>query len=279
MRRKTIVFKGQSLKKVILLSIGITFLLINNSTAQMKDNFNDSSAKNQSIKVLELRNYLMKPGKRDSFITFFEDNFIKSQNALGGYVLGQYRVKDGENNFFWIRGFKTMQARSKYLPEFYHSEFWKARRNTANDLINNNDNVYLMRALNLSSETADMAFSSNEIGSKKGLTVLDFYVANGRLDEMISFFRKVYIPFLIGLGISDFTTWEGETEVNDFPGLPVFQDGNLIITISHFTDEKEYLEKMKLLNSIDNQKMKIAFHDIVTTKTTIILYPTDKSFY
>ncbi len=269
---------GELVKNGVLILIATTFFIIPNTNAQMANIAKDSSGKNQSIKVLELRNYLLKPGKRDSFITFFESNFIESQNSLGGYVIGQYRVKGADDNFLWIRGFNSMDSRSKYLLEFYKSPFWKARKTRANDLINNNDNVYLIKPLSITGENADTSINSNEFGKKKGLTVIDFYIANGKLNELIPFFRNTYIPFLKHIGIIDFTTWVSETQENDFPILPVFQDKNLLVTISYFRNEKVYMEKIRQLNSLTNQKMKIALHDIVTTKSTVVLYPTDNSF-
>ncbi|MEO5501405.1 MAG: NIPSNAP family protein [Ginsengibacter sp.] len=257
--------------------IGVTFFNIINTNAQMKLSAISATAKNKSIKVLELRNYLLKPGKRDSFINFFEANFIKSQNALGGYIIGQFRVKGAPDNFFWLRGFEDMDSRSKYLPEFYKSEFWKERRTIANDLINNNDNVYLIKPLSLSGENKDTAINSSDIGKLGGITIIDFYIANDKLDELILFFRNKYVPFLRGLGILDFTMWRSETQVNDFPSLPVFQDKNLLVTISHFKNEKEYMAKRKKINSLTHQQMKISMNEVVTTKTTIILYPTVNS--
>lgn len=73
---------------------------------------------NQNIKVIELRNYLVRHGRRDEFINLFEENFVGSQNILGGHILGQYRVKGADDNFFWIRGFKDMPARYKFLKRF-----------------------------------------------------------------------------------------------------------------------------------------------------------------
>ncbi len=40
---------------------------------------------NQNIKVIELRNYVIRPGRRDEFIKVFEENLTQSQNILGGY--------------------------------------------------------------------------------------------------------------------------------------------------------------------------------------------------
>lgn len=97
------------------------------------------------IGVIELRNYLIKLGLRDRFIHYFEENFIEPQEALNGYLLGQYRVKGADDNFFWIRGFKNMQERSHFLPTFYYGPVWKQHKEIANAMLANNDNVYLLQ--------------------------------------------------------------------------------------------------------------------------------------
>lgn len=265
-----------SMKAAIL--IAVIFLLNTNTQSQMKNTTKETTAANQTIKVLELRNYLTKPGQRDKFISYFESDFIDSQNAIGGYVLGQFRVKDADDNFFWIRGFHDMASRSRYLPEFYRGSFWKERRNLVNDMIINNDNVYLLKPLTLSEDPQDTAVNSNEFGKKQGLVVIDYYIANTRLKELIEFFKSKYLPCLKANDISTTTSWVSELTENDFPGLPVFQDKNLLVTITPFKDEAEYQLKLKQLNADSNQKILTGLREIVTTKTTVILYPTSKSF-
>ena len=141
----------------------------------------------------------------------------------------------------------------------------------------NNDNVYLLKPLSLSGDTPDTAVNSNEFGMKKGLVVIDYYVANTRLKELITFFRSKYLPFLKGNGVST-TAWVSELAENDFPGLPVFQDKNLLVTITPFKDETEYRLKLIQMNADSNQKLLTELREIVTTKTTVILHPTEKSF-
>lgn len=253
------------------------FLPSSTTHAQMKNTTKEVTAADQPIRVLELRNYVTKRGQRDKFISYFETNFIASQNAIGGYILGQFRVKDAEDNFFWIRGFNDMASRSRYLPEFYRGAFWKQRRDYVNDMLINNDNVYLLKPLSLSEDQPDTAVNSNEFGKKKGLVVIDYYVANTRLKELIEFFKSKYLPFLKDNDIST-TSWVSEPAENDFPGLPVFQDKNLLVTITPFKDEAEYRLKLKQMNAVPNQKLQTELREIVTTKTTVILHPTKRSF-
>src|SRR5918997_78386 len=144
--------------------IAVIFLLSATARTQVKNTAEGITAADQSIRVLELRNYVTKPGQRDKFISYFETNFIDSQNAIGGYILGQFRVKDADDNFFWMRGFDDMASRSRYLPEFYRGVFWKQRRNDANDMLLNNDNVHLLKPLSLSEDQPGTAVNSSEFG-------------------------------------------------------------------------------------------------------------------
>lgn len=262
---------------VAAMLMALIFLPASDTLARMKSTTREVTAADQPIKVLELRNYVTRPGQRDKFIAYFETNFIDSQNALGGYILGQFRVKDADDNFFWIRGFNDMAARSRYLPEFYRGAFWKQRRNRANEMLLNNDNVYLLKPLKLSEDQSDAAVNSNEFGKKKGLVVIDYYVANTRLKELIEFFKSKYLPFLKVNDIST-TSWVSELAENDFPGLPVFQDKNLLVTITPFKDAAEYRLKLKRMNADSNRKLLTELREIVTTKMTVILHPTKKSF-
>jgi hypothetical protein len=255
----------------------VMFLPNSGAGSQMKNIAREVSAADQPIRVLELRNYVTKPGQRDKFIAYFEANFIDSQNALGGYVLGQFTVEGAEDNFFWIRGFNDMASRSKYLPEFYRGAFWKQRRDYVNDMLVNNDNVHLLKPLSLSEGHGDAAVSSNEFGNKKGLVVVDYYVANTRLKELTEFFRSKYLPFLQLNGIST-TCWVSELTENDFPGLPVFQDKNLLVTITPYRDEAEYRLKLRQMNADSGRKLAEELREIVTTRTTLILHSTKKSF-
>ena len=141
----------------------------------------------------------------------------------------------------------------------------------------NNDNVHLLKPLSLSEGPADTAIDSNMFGKKKGLVVIDYYVANTRLKELVAFFKSRYLPFLKSNDIST-TPWVSELAENDYPGLPVFQDKDLLVTITPYKDEAEYQLKTKQINADSNQKILTELREIVTTKTTVVLHPTKKSF-
>lgn len=235
---------------------------------------------NQTIKVIELRNYLLKPDKRDSFIDYFEEHFTQSQNVLGGYTLGQFRVKDEADHFFWVRGFHDMPSRKKFLNDFYYGPVWQQYRNVANGMLANNDNVHLLRPLGIGDGTIDSlpAFNSNWFGNHKGIAVATFYTANQKRDKLIDFFKTQYVSLLNTAGITDISFWISETLPNDFLQLPVFQDKNLLVSIAFYKDEQEYQTKAKLLTARMTEDQKNAILDLVTLQHSLILYPTKKSF-
>lgn len=184
------------------------------------------------MNVIELRNYLLKPGKRDEFIQYFKDHFVESQHEMGAYTPGLFRIKNEDNRFFWIRGFDNMKQRSRFLPAFYGGEVWGQFGPAANDMMLEWHNVYLIKPLTENKE----AFSQN-----KGFFVIDYYKAkDNQRSKLIDFFSKEYISFLNEQNIKSITLWVSEMAENDFPRLPVYQDENLLIVITEFNNEAEY---------------------------------------
>ncbi|HUR97362.1 MAG TPA: hypothetical protein VMZ26_04760, partial [Pyrinomonadaceae bacterium] len=229
------------------------------------------------IRVLELRNYLIKPGRRDEFINLFEENFTRSQNILGGYTLGQYRVKGADDNFFWIRGFKDMSTRIKFLNDFYYnSPDWKRNKSVANSMLLNNDNVHLLKPLN--EGASNSGFSTNWFGRTKGIAVVDQYTSNTKLEKLIEFMKTKYSPMLDKEFSENTSLWISEPTPNDFTALPVFQDRNLLVRITFYKSELEYQEKMKGIDSKMDEALRAEMADLVTIKNTLIIYPTEKSF-
>ena len=233
-----------------------------------------SRSDSTTVGVLELRDYLINHGQRDRFVDYFEANLIAPQQSLGGNVLGRYRVKNNEDNFFWMRGFESMKSRSAFLPAFYYGDFWKQHKKIPNGLLANNDNVYLLRPLVLIKDSLVPANSVNSasLNPGKGIAVIDFYISNTKLDKLLKLFANEYLPLWGECGINRYTLWVSEMEKNDFTILPVFQDKNLLVVISFFQNELDYSEKMGLLRSKQNERLAADLLDAVTIKNTIILY-------
>jgi hypothetical protein len=223
------------------------------------------------IKVLELRNYLLKPDTVGSFRKLFNDQFVAPMKELGGYTVGQFRLNNDADRFVWMRGFTDMKARFDFLKAFYlNSPVWKKYRNDANSMIVNSDNVYLLRPLEINNLTVGDA--EKPFKNKNAVVVVDFYVCNSTLDKTISLFKTDYLPFLKILEVNDVTLWVSEMAENDFPRLPVFQDKNLLVSITVFKNQQEAKSKLKRIDSptiVLNNSLK----ELVTTRNRIILYP------
>jgi len=244
----------------------------------IKDMIKNLLETNQNINVLELRNYLLKPNRADEFRIYFNNHFVKPMAELGGYTLGQFKINGVNDRFVWMRGFTDMGTRIKFLNDFYmNSPTWKEFGPGANDMMINSDNVYLLRPLNInnSSKEQSKGINSNALKTDKGIVVVDFYICNSTLDKVINLFNSSYVPFLKTLDIHNITLWVSEMSENDFPRLPVFQDKNLLLTVTTYKDENEYKIKQKQINSMTTE-LKNSILKLITTQSNLILCPIRK---
>lgn len=228
----------------------------------------------QNIGVIELRNYLLKPNTYAKFQALFNAQFVEPMNELGGYTVGQFRLEGKPDHFVWMRAFQDMKTRVDFLNAFYlNSAVWKKYRNEANGMMANSDNVYLLRPLaesgNLNEATT---VRKSDLIKHDGMTVVDFYICNGRLEPTIDLFKKEYLPYLKTLGVSP-TLWVSEMAENDFPRLPAFQDKNLLVAMTAFQNEQDYKSKIKKIDSLDPE-LKEKILELVTVHNRIILYST-----
>jgi len=230
---------------------------------------------NKNIKVIELRNYLLKRGFTNKFNAYFSDHFIQPMLGMGVPILGKFKIKNNNNRFAWIRGFESMQQRKKFLPDFYlNNEVWKKYKKGANEMIRNSDNVYLLRPLQPGHNLEDIhaGTDSNIFKSEATFAAVDLYIANTRLKELISFYNNHYLVILRSLGIET-TMWVCEMGENDFPQLPVFQNKDLLATITFYKNENEYkILSKKIKLEIKKHNLRVIMQDIITTQEEILLH-------
>jgi len=215
----------------------------------------------ENIQVLEVRNYLLKPNLADAFSDFFHTKFVEPMQKLGGYTLGEFKIENSNDRFVWLRGFKDMNTRVKFLNDFYcESSVWKENGNAANAMMINSDNVYLLKPL----------YKSSNLKTNKGITVIDFYICNSTLEQVIKLFGEEYIPFLNSINSIDISFWISEMKENDFPRLPVFQDKNLLVSITHYEDRNEYETKQKAIDNMPSS-LKFSIQQLVTIHHKLLL--------
>lgn len=237
-------------------------------------------AQSKQVKVIEIRNYLLKPGTRDNYINVFDTLLIDTLNARKNYVLGQCTVKGENDHFAWIRGFDDMPSRKDALESFFGTQHWAKVQSEPGKYLVGCSNVYLLKPLAIAGGIMDSssAFDANWFGKPKGISVVDYYVANGMRDKLLDFVRTKYDSIVHAAGVKDISYWISETMPNNFPGLPVFQDKNLLVSITFFKDEPAYNAALKKIDANMNDELKFQMGRIVTTKNTWVLYPTERTF-
>lgn len=231
------------------------------------------SVPNLGINVLEVRNYLLKPGKASEFNNLFQKELIHAQIEAGGYPMGQFAPNNDTTHFLWFRGFESMESRSLFLNNFYFGPVWKKNRTEANSMIVNNDNVQLVKPL-LGLEAGSNELINREwFSNNGGIVVLDYYISNQKRSKLIKLLRQCYLPAMRKAGINKISFWISGDERNDFLQLPVFQDENLILSIAFYNNEADYRARKvgtsKFLSTLEMEGLA----DAITIHRTEIVYP------
>jgi quinol monooxygenase YgiN len=194
--------------------------------------------------VLELRQYALKPGRRDELIALFEREFVESQEAEGMDIIGTFRDLDDPNRFVWLRGFPDMEARAKSLAAFYGGPAWKAHRNAANDTMIDSDNVLLLKPA-WNGSGFPPGGTRAPVGATEltnGAVIATICYFNGPVSaEFVSAFRTTTAKRLGSQFLAAFVT---EASENTFPALPVRESENVFVCFSKSAPPE--LEAMKI---------------------------------
>lgn len=208
----------------------------------------------KQLNIIELRNYLIKPNKREEFAAYFTTHFIDTQIETGLYPLAQFRIKNLHDRFFWIRGFEDMKARDKGLPAFYEqSEAWKTHGPGANELMLEFHNVYLLQPL---CETDSNVRAFEQL---KPVVVINYYLAKEDcLCDLVNLFHA-----------SDCkgSLWVSVMEENNFARLPVIQDEHLLVSIASYESEETYYKTIAECDEFD-----IRAKELISDMDSLVLY-------
>lgn len=196
--------------------------------------------------VIELRQYLMKPGQRDVLIELFEREFVESQEALGMTLIGQYRDLDAPDRFVWMRGFADMESRKAALEGFYFGPVWQAHREAANTTIVDNDDVLLLRP---PSDQARFDLSPRQspgaIPPPAGLVTVTVQALDGPPDAaLVDRFEHEVRPALEAAGARVAGWMVSEASPNSFPRLPVREGEHALAWVGRFATVEAYAEHL-----------------------------------
>lgn len=227
------------------------------------------------INVIEIRDYLLKPGQRDEFVRFFNQAIVKQQDSLGGHVLAQFSLRDSVDNFVWIRGFSDMQSRSRFHKEFYYSSYWKSIRAKANSMLLDSYNVNLLKPIRILGTTIDSlsGVSSDVFDFEGGICVADYFIASAYRKQLIDVMARLYIPLLTKVARQPISFWICEPSYNDYLPQHVYQEEKLLVILASYSNYQDYQTKMQWLN---NQLPKNDQSEIlrsIRSHHTQVLYP------
>ncbi len=181
--------------------------------------------------VFELRNYTLRPGKREVLIDLFERHFVESQDVHGAHVYGTFRNLDDPDRFVWIRGFVDMDARAAALDAFYTGPVWREHRAGANATMIDSDDVLKLRPISGALSWAPAQRQPvGATGLPSSLFVATIYFLAPRTDEAFAaLFAEAAEPVLLNAG----ATFATEHSANSFPNLPV-RDETVFVTLRRF---------------------------------------------
>lgn len=196
------------------------------------------------VPIVELRQYTLHPGKRDTLIELFDREFVETQEAVGIQVIGQFRNLDDPDQFVWLRGFNDMSARAQSLNAFYSGPIWKTHRDAANTTMIDSDNVLLLRLAHPRSGfslTHAPHLPPGNTATHAGLvTATIYYFDKPVKTDFISYFESTIQPILMETGASILASFVTEDSPNTFPALPVREGENVFVWFAGFRETEAY---------------------------------------
>jgi hypothetical protein len=188
-----------------------------------------------SCPVVELRQYTLYGGRRDTLIELFDREFVIPQERLGLRLFGQFRDLGDPDRFVWLRGFASWGERPQAVGAFYTGEAWKAHREAANATMVDSDNVLLLRPARVSSGFAGAERDQRAAGI---VTASIFYLSKTPAEAFAAFFAGTMRPRLESLGASVLAEFVTETRPNNFPALPVREEDPAFVWFGRFDSEE-----------------------------------------
>ena len=190
--------------------------------------------------LLELRQYALRPGRRDDLIDLFDAEFVESQERLGMGVYGQFRDLDHPDRFVWLRGYPdgSAERRGESLAAFYGGPVWAEHGPAANATMLDSDDVFLLAPLT-DGEPFDGAAAHPPVGAEPSGSVYDLTVC--LLDEpadqaLLDHVSGKVAPLVSRLAEAPAAAFATASVPNTFPALPVREDEPVVAWLVRLPD-------------------------------------------
>lgn len=189
--------------------------------------------------VVELRQYTLKLGARDTMIELFEREFVETQEAEGMAVIGQFRDLDDPERFVWFRGFPDMETRRQSLTAFYGGPVWAAHRDAARATMVETDDVLLLRPAGPDDGLPPVR-GRPPVGAtalpQTLVTATIYHLDAPAEDGFLEFHRRVVDPALRTAGAPALATLVTEAAENTYSHLPVRTGERVLVRVAAFYD-------------------------------------------
>jgi|SRR5581483_219703 len=180
--------------------------------------------------VVELRQYLLRRGRRDELIELFDRELVETQEAVGIRVLGQFRDVDRTNHFVWLRGFSDHGARREALTRFYGGPVWQRHAAAANATMIDSGDVHQLHAV---TETGRLRVRSRDDrdadGRRGSIVIVVAHRRPGGAADHDRLTRACVTPRLEAAGLRTIGVYATDRTDNPFPGLPVRRSDALVL--------------------------------------------------
>jgi hypothetical protein len=75
--------------------------------------------------LFELRQYRMRPGKKDAWVKLMEEEVIPFQTQHGMVIVGSWVGEKEDDLYVWLRRFDSEEERVRLYEAVYQSDHWK----------------------------------------------------------------------------------------------------------------------------------------------------------
>ncbi|HLW96230.1 MAG TPA: NIPSNAP family protein [Solirubrobacteraceae bacterium] len=229
--------------------------------------------------IVELRQYTLLPGTRDTLIAIFEANFVESQEDAGMKIIGTFRDLDDPNRFVWLRGFDTMSARASSLDQFYGGPVWQRHRESANRTMLDSDNVLLLRPATAGGgfllEPERLASDTSDNRERGLVEALVLELEDPPDVDTVNRLTDAVAAAAAASGGSLLASFVTETSENTFPALPVREGEHVHVCFTGYQnrehDTADATQRHAMLRDI------AARPGLKTPPTVLRLRPTERS--
>ncbi|MFD6230259.1 NIPSNAP family protein [Streptomyces sp. NPDC060232] len=203
------------------------------------------------LAVIELRQYTLRPGRRDELVELFDRELIEPQEETGMAVLGQFRDLDDPDRFVWLRGFPDMAVRHDALTAFYGGPVWARHGPRANAAMADSDDVLLLRPLTDDSGLRAAPSTRPRPGTpapERFVSATVWSFPPGRTDGT-ALVRDGLLPLLRATGAAALAAFATEPAANTFPRLPVRTGENVAVVLTSHPDESAHRRHLTALHA------------------------------